>query len=765
MSYRTRVLLLGALIALPLLVLSILSAVRYQMDQEQAVQNEQLAVARAVAVAAEGFLDADSAAVRAITALPAVRNFEQTDAAELERAMQPAFDAFPQVETLGLIGPDGWNVRSLTRHVPVPPRSVQVTDREYFQTAMRTGQIVVSPAVLSRVRPGVPVVAVAVPILDPAGSGDTSVRGVLVGTLALAELQEELRSVLPDPQLNVLLVDRDGQLIVGPGIDPAADRELLSLRGRSDVDAALAGQSGSRRIAGPAGGDLLVSYAPVPDVGWGVLVQQPAANALAPARAEAIRSVGFVLLALALTLVLAWFLGGRLARSYQQLEAARREAEYGRERSSFLAESSRQLATTLDPQATLQFTAQLAVPVLADWCIVDLVTEEEGVSRRLAVAHADPAHEDLAKALRESYPADLAAASGVGRVIREGKAVLAPEVTAEGLAAAVQDSDHLCILQAIHPRSALIVPLRGRHGILGAVTFLMTTSGRRYGPDDQAVAQDLADRAALAVENAQLYEEVQNALRIRDEFLAAASHDLRNPLASIVMQAQLLRRRATRGTDISRDQLIESADRLESVAARAGDLVDELLDIARLQLGGPLDLQRADVDLTRLVEDTVDVVRATSDRHTFRIDGPPEPLIGRWDARRLRRILDNLLSNAVKFSPQGGDVVVMLRRDAGPAGDVAVLSVRDNGIGIPADDLPRLFERFRRAGNTAGRIAGAGVGLVNVRHLVESHGGTIQIESVEGEGTTVLITLPVAGADGAGATPIAPLAADGVVAD
>ena len=741
MSYRVRILILGGLVALPLLLLALTATARDQMERERALTEERVAVAQAVAAAVEGFLDRDTAALQAIASLPAVRDFERTSGEELDDAMLPIFEAFPNVETIGLIGPDGWNVRSLTSHVPVEPRTVNVSDRPYFREAMATGQVVFGSAVLSRVRPGVPVVAIAVPIMPAANGGPATPRGVLVGTLSLGQLLGELSSMAPDSRLGIVLVDSNGQMLVGPGVDPAATRDLTSLRGRPDVDEVLQGRAGSQQVwAGEDGENLLVSYAPVERAGWGVLVQQPVTQALAPARAEATRSIGLLVLALGLSFLMALFLSSRLARADAQREAARREAEQGRERLALLAEWSRHLASTLDYEATLQAIARLTVPALADWCVVDLVAGNHQM-RRLVVGHADPAKAPLARALEERYPVRLQA-SAVARAAFDSEPLLAPEVGDDFLRAAARDEEHLRLLREMAPRSLMIVPLAVRDRALGAISFVAAESGRRYGPDDLQLAREVANRAALAVENARLYGEVQQAVRTRDEFLAAASHDLKNPLSSVKLQAQLLQRRAGRSPEIKAADVIDSAERIDGIVTRATALVDELLDIARLQLNQPLDLQRQSMDLVHLAREAVTEAQAT-DRHRLRVEALAEPVIGEWDARRLRRVVDNLLNNAIKYSPDGGEVVITVEREGDDQAASAVLRVHDHGLGVPKEDLPRLFERFQRGGNVVGRIAGAGVGLANARHIVESHGGTIALESAEGQGSVATIRLPL----------------------
>lgn len=164
MSYRTRAMALGALVGLPLLVLSIISALRLQAERERALNEERLETAGAVAAAVEIFLESDIAALRAVATLPAVRDFQRSDDAEVERALLSIFTSFHGLETIGLIGRDGWNVRSLARSGSIPPRTVNVSDRPYFRQALESGAVVVSPAILSSVRPSVPVVAIAFPL-------------------------------------------------------------------------------------------------------------------------------------------------------------------------------------------------------------------------------------------------------------------------------------------------------------------------------------------------------------------------------------------------------------------------------------------------------------------------------------------------------------------------------------------------------------------------------------------------------------------------
>ncbi len=224
--------------------------------------------------------------------------------------------------------------------------------------------------------------------------------------------------------------------------------------------------------------------------------------------------------------------------------------------------------------------------------------------------------------------------------------------------------------------------------------------------------------------------------RQKDDFLSAAAHDLRTPLTSVKGRLQLLRRRALRGM-LDPPQLAEDLDRIESGLNRMTSLIGELLDVANIQIGRPLALHPTATDLVQLARNAAADQQNVSDRHHIRVDAR-EPVEGMWDVSRLERALANLLSNAIKYSPSGGEITVKVRAD----GDTAILSVADRGVGIPAGDLPHVFDRFRRGGNVAGKIPGTGIGLAAVRDIVDRHGGSIEARNRPGGGAIFTIRLP-----------------------
>jgi signal transduction histidine kinase len=415
------------------------------------------------------------------------------------------------------------------------------------------------------------------------------------------------------------------------------------------------------------------------------------------------------------------------------------EAGAAERRLAFLAEASAHLAGSLDYETTLSRVARLAVPEMADWCVVDTLGEDGSV-RLLAVAHVEPGKEAVVRELRRRYPPDPQARYGLRKVLASGRPELYSDILPAWRQEAARDAEHLRLMQALDARSSMCVPLRARGQTLGAMTFVCAASGRRYGPPDVALAQDLADRCALALDTARLHSRLQETVRTREMFLASLAHDLKTPLTASLGYAQLLRREATKaGRSPSARRMADWAAIIEVNTARAAGLLDELLDIARLEAGHSLDLDRRPTDLVVLAKRVAVTHRRGNERHRITADARAPEVVGEWDAARLARVLDNLLGNAVKYSPDGGEIAVRVGRD----GAWAVLTVTDQGLGIPPADLARIFERFQRGQNVAGRVAGSGVGLAGVRHVVEQHGGTVSVESREGVGSTFTVRLPL----------------------
>jgi len=418
---------------------------------------------------------------------------------------------------------------------------------------------------------------------------------------------------------------------------------------------------------------------------------------------------------------------------------ARTDAEAARRRLELLADASAVLASSIDYETTLTSVARLAVPALADWCAVDVVGDD-GRPRRLAVFHADPDKEAAARELQTQYPPRIDAPHGIGRVIATGQSEFQPEIDYADFMRMARDERHATLVRALGFGSFICVPISAGGAVRGAMSFVRRQDGRRFVPDDLALAEALARRAALAIENARLYREAEIASRAKDEFLATLSHELRTPLNAIVGWTSMLRSGRLDPPTVQR--ALDALDR--NIRAQV-QLIDDLLDVSRI-ISGKLRLDIGAVDLGAVVEAAVDATRPAATAKDISIAVHVDPLAGPvpGDADRLQQVVWNLLSNAIKFTPNGGRVLVQVE-----ALEARIrLRVTDTGKGIAPEFLPFIFERFRQAESPTTRAhGGLGLGLAIVRHLVDLHGGTVGAESAgEGRGSTFTVELPVRGA-------------------
>jgi PAS domain S-box-containing protein len=400
----------------------------------------------------------------------------------------------------------------------------------------------------------------------------------------------------------------------------------------------------------------------------------------------------------------------------------------------FLAEAGAIFNRSLDYEETLRAISTLVVPRFADWCFVDLV-EADGGFRRIAVAHpGGPGDEALAARLRRSY-APKNARYGVSATFARGTTHTLNDVSEDVLKAVARDDDHRDALLAMRIHCFVSVPMTSQGRTFGVITFLGTGNRTLFEPQDVALAEELARRAALAVDNARLYRSAQEANRAKDEFLANLSHELRTPMTAILGWAHLLQL-----GDLEPDQVDLGLRTIRQSGEAQAKLIDDLLDVSRI-VTGKLHLSPVPVDLTAILQNAVAAIRPAADAKKQRLEielaGGPVTVLG--DASRLQQVFWNLLSNAVKFTPAGG-VVRLMAAESG--GDVAV-TVQDSGEGIAAEFLPLVFERFRQAATFQRGRTGLGLGLAIAKELIELHGGSIAASSAGfGRGATFTVSLP-----------------------
>lgn len=402
----------------------------------------------------------------------------------------------------------------------------------------------------------------------------------------------------------------------------------------------------------------------------------------------------------------------------------------------FLAESGRALAAVLDFGELVQVLAHCVIPELADFAVVD-IRGSAGEYQRVAVAHRDP---ELEERLRQT-PC-ICTPSKTPPAIREAVENGTPQLTHNAdsaiLVSTPDDPECLRILERLSPRSIMILPLRARGQTLGALTLVSSRTGHDYDRIDLTTAETLSNSAALAIANARLYQESKQATLLRDEVLAVVSHDLRNPLHTIGLSAELLTEllpQENRGTEAAQRQIeiiLRSTD-------RANRLIQDLLDVATIQAGG-IKLQRSPTPSAALIDEVLTLHSGLAREHGIELilESPGElpPIYA--DHGRMLQVFSNLIGNAIKFTPAGG----LIRVSAARSGNQVRFAISDTGSGIRPEDLKRLFDPFWQAAE--GAKGGVGLGLPIARGIVEAHGGQIWVESELGSGTTFYFTVPTA---------------------
>lgn len=419
------------------------------------------------------------------------------------------------------------------------------------------------------------------------------------------------------------------------------------------------------------------------------------------------------------------------ARLYESEQAARRREE-------FLSKASALLSSSLDGDATLASLARLAVGELADWCIIHVKERGDGL-RRVALTARDGLHEHQVAHIDELYSVDSLVSPGFDVVLGSGEPVLVREID-DGIIRDLSPDEHLLdLIRKTGVRSAMQVPLTAGGNTLGVMTLAVGASRKPYEAKDVQLAQELARRAALNLQNARLHADVTTAGRAREEFLAVVSHDLKNPLGAVLINAQMLQSHGVAPQDETRVR--RRADIIVRSAGRMQRLIHDLLDTAEIDAGG-LKIDPEPVHADELLAEAVELVEAAAAdkgiRVTTAIADGADAL--RCDRERILQVLSNLLGNAVKFTPEGGVVHVEL----GVAQGVAHFRVVDSGPGFGPDEMQNAFNRFwrtRRSGQS-----GTGLGLFIARGIVEAHGGQIGVDCGDPSGSTVWFTIPMGGA-------------------
>ncbi len=425
-------------------------------------------------------------------------------------------------------------------------------------------------------------------------------------------------------------------------------------------------------------------------------------------------------------------LAAQAATNYAIAEIAdRKQAE---DALTFFARASATLAALVDRESALQQSARLAVPYLADWCVV-YVVDEHGAIDYHAHAHADPTKERLLSKMLIESPLDWNSNTATVRALRTGQSQLMPELPEAFLDSVAQSEEHRQIIRELGPRAVISVPLRIRDRIVGVIGLVSCDANRQYTEREVTLAENLAERVSTAVDNSRLFHAVKEANRQKDEFLAMLAHELRNPLAAIRYAVAL-------GQMSNGDSTTELFDIIDRQTQSLAHLIDDLLDVSRIS-GDKIALRKEPIDVATVINRATATVRPLMEqkRHELVLDISDEPMVLFADPTRTEQIVANLLTNAGKYTHDGGRVTVRARRHDREA----VVEVIDTGVGMPPEMLCRVFDLFAQADRTLDRSEGGlGIGLTVARKLAEMHGGTIAVSSEGlGKGATFTVRLPL----------------------
>jgi K+-sensing histidine kinase KdpD len=430
------------------------------------------------------------------------------------------------------------------------------------------------------------------------------------------------------------------------------------------------------------------------------------------------------------------------SRLYQAESEARALAERSQERLSFLSDASRTLHSSLDYYETFKTLARLMVPRIADWSQVFIV-EDDGRIRLIADAVANPDKVELAAAMERLYPVTMDDPGGTATALQSRRSYIVEDIPDEMLTQTAKDAEHLRLLRAFGLRSLVVVPLIARGRLLGAIAAHSADSERHYTAEDRVLVEQLAERAALAIDNARLYSaeqaarrQAERAVKLRDEFIAIAAHELKTPLTNLQGYAQLEVLRLRRQNVVDPVAIRRALTVIDRQSARLGNLVSRLFDVTSLD-EGRIELTLEDVDVNALVEDLAAKMETTLERHRLSLTRARDARA--WiDRARIEQVLANLLDNAVRYSPDGGEITVSVSK---PSEATIQIAVRDDGPGIPHERRAQLLERYYQA-DPENHRSGLGLGLFISHRLVALHGGNLIVEFPFDGGTRVVVTLP-----------------------
>ncbi len=402
--------------------------------------------------------------------------------------------------------------------------------------------------------------------------------------------------------------------------------------------------------------------------------------------------------------------------------------------SLFLAEASKILSSSLDYETTLKNVASLAVSQIADWCSIEMINKE-GALQQIAVIHKNPEKVVWALKLRKDYPTNLQADVGIAKILKTGKSELYPSITEAMIKRSARDSKHLKLLKQIGMTSVMMTPLLSEQKPVGVITFISSEAKRQFTKGDLLVADELAIRASLAIDNAKLYKKAQEAVSLRDDFISVASHELKTPVTSVKIFTQVLLKHAKKAAD---EKSITSLEKMDKQIDKLTDLIYNLLNISKIQ-SGRLEFEKKSFVFDDMITEVIDVMQHMAVAHKIILKGKSNCMLY-GDEDRLSQVVSNLISNAIKYSPHANKVVISVA----VKGEHVKVSVRDFGIGMNKEHLDKVFGRFYRVSSNEDKtFPGLGIGLYISKEIINRHNGKLWVGSTEGGGSTFHFTIPL----------------------
>ncbi|MEK6227495.1 MAG: ATP-binding protein [Chloroflexota bacterium] len=769
---RLRVIAVIALAFLPLVLIETAIIGQQAQAGRESIEAGRLALVRSAAGAADGFVAGNLATLHALTQ---TRSIRAADADTVNAVLRPIIQNDPNWLTIALSTTDGWNLSSLT----TAAHSVNIADRDYFQAAV-AGNDGVGSVLVARGTLKAKTIVLAVPV-----AFDNGTKGVLSGALSLGNIEKQLSDLVPGTAIDLRVIDRLGHQFIGPGSegDTLPDQNALP-----EVQAGLAGTSNAIVSNDTAGRESLIAGAPATQAGWVVVLSEPTSSAFALPDGLTRAAVLLTLVGLLAALGIAWYFGGRVARSYVALDGARAETETERFRLyEALRHAPARVGMLLGPDLRFAMVspAQLSEMGLA---------EKDVIGRPFRDLDPDPSHRAVLEQVyrtgephvsRESptrarlstgatvdgyFNSTIVATRDASGAI-DGVIYFAADVTdlvvgrkrVEELAAAVSgERDELQHILNELPEGVVVMR---RDGAVTRNRVADQLLGTRYDVRDFPIMRALEGEdvrgeetvihnpargedlnvlvsaapvrrdgeIVAAVSVFQDITQLRAFERQRTEFFSMASHEIRTPVTAILLQLDLALRQISRGDSSNTEEMLRKArQRTKGLTA----LINDLLDVSRLDVG-KFALELEDLDIAAVVRQAVDDY-PTDENHTIRVISSGGSLPVRGDGRRVVEVLENLLSNAVKYSPNGGAVTVEIGRDK----DDAVIRIRDEGLGVPKAERGQIFERFFRT-SVAKPYGGVGLGLYISREIVTRMGGDVQLEAGGDKGSVFRVTLPL----------------------